>query len=325
MKKRRISFFFLVLFFFGTAQANGSQPFIDSVKNDLPQREESASFIDEIKSELDPDTSESEGYTEAAKRKILEEDADRKRLGNADGYSEIIRSELPTGQVGGAIDALHEGRSELKAFRGGKVRNAFGINIGAMTRKNWSLAGRNFSSMYPTVRTAPDPHFFYEYQLFHSVWFGSLGIRGDVGLVFDQAKGYFVHELFNPVTSESFGTESPVWFTFVTVPVSTGLIYRFNLLRLLRPYASVSPAFIGYSEFRSDGVRDRRGYSTALKTSVGVAILLDWIWGSAAWDLYEVHGVKHYYLTAEWVQWIPLTGPMRFTHSGLYAGATFEY
>jgi hypothetical protein len=149
---------------------------------------------------------------------------------------------------------------------------------------------------------------------------------GSVGLGYYHGNGNFAVDLAKPDGSgEFFGTASRTKFQFFTLPVMAGLSYRFNLLRILRPYVMAGPTLIGYVEMRNDSKEGNRGYSTGVYFSGGVSILLDWISKTSSWELYSNEGVKHYYLTIDYSRLSTLSGDVSVAVSGVYAGLTFEF
>lgn len=313
----------------------GVQPYIDSIRQDLPTPESEGSFI------------------EKEKRKLEEEEPDEDRLKPGESYIDRLKSEQPerfqktsdeerrqwlqnqqdelrgrpVEDGGSAIQAFHEGRSELKARYLGDIHNAFGLRYGVSLIKDITapadVAYRPFSDVYGG-NYAPDLSVFYEWQPFHSEWFGNIGFYGSVGLGYHNGNGAFQVALSNPSVG-NFGTDARTKFQFFTVPVTAGLNYRMNLLRILRPFVIAGPTAIGYVEKRNDQKSGHQGYSTGLFVSGGVSLLMDWFSPGSAWDIYGASGIRHTYLTAEYIKVTTISGDVDFSISGITAGLTFEY
>lgn len=322
----------MFLFFSGVAQAETTL---------------STPYIDQLKREMGADAAPpTESYTESLKRKM---ESERGQPESSRGYSEYLKntdplkkttdtpvpsySETEKGKLapeerGSAIQAVYDGRSDLSAKidRTG-IHRAFGFRYGASLSRDFTAnsdyLARNFNDTYGRTY-APDLSFFYEFQPFHSEWFGNFGIVGMWGFSFFQGKGQFAYAVPNP-SGGTFSSESNTKFKFIIMPFTVGLNYRFNLLRYVRPYIFVGPSSIVYVETRDDVKRGNRGHSEALLVSVGASFLLDWINSSSSTDLYTTHGIKHYYINLEYIRVIPVVGEVSLGMSGLVAGLTFEY
>ncbi|HAR42552.1 MAG TPA: hypothetical protein DCS07_07970 [Bdellovibrionales bacterium] len=315
------------------AEEKSVEPYIDRLKSGMEAPAEPAespeSYTESIRKGL-PVTPESESSSDPENyikklRRNLPENA-----GEEKSYTERKKEELGTpAEEEGAIAKFNKGESELKPRREGEIHNAFGLKMGtSVTRNTLAQAGsslRAFTDVYGTA-WAPDLTFFYEYQPFHSEWFGNFGLMMTGGGSFHKGKGKFEFTLLNRQDADRpFATESRTTLNFFTLPVTLAVNYRFNLLRILRPFIAAGPSLIGYMETRSDTKSGHRGYSTGLWVSGGVALLLDWLSAGSTWNLYAEHNVKHYYLTVEYSRMSRLSGAIDFANSGIYAGLTFEY
>jgi hypothetical protein len=316
------------------AHAEESQtPYLDQLRKEMSERGE-------------PTTNQpTESYTESLKRKLKNDDAQRGQSDASEGYTDRVKKELDAekpevkeksytdqeksrlgpGNNDSAIQAVKEGRSELHAKRTGEIHHAAGLKFGPSLVHDISAASalRSFDSVYG-ANYAYDFQLFYEYQPWHSEWYGNLGFFGLVGVGYYHGQGAFQFNLTG-ASGQNFGERSRTKFQFIAVPVVAGLNYRFNLLRVLRPFVMVGPAVIGYQETRNDGGDDRSGDSRGLYFSGGVSLLLDWLSGKSTWDLYAEHGVKHYYLSVDYSRLSTFSGDVSYTVSGVYAGLTFEF
>jgi hypothetical protein len=243
-------------------------------------------------------------------------------------YTEEQKGKIEPIPVGGAIQAYHEGRSELKPKQVGEVHHAFGIRYGASLSRAISGSGgvqlRPFSDVYGGSY-APDISFFFEFQPFRSEFLGSLGLIGMAGIGYFQSTGQFSIQLNRPGATVPIPQQTNVKFQFLMVPVTLGIAYRFNFLNFLKPYIIAGPTSVGYLEVRSDRVPANRGHSEALFFSAGASILLDWLSSGTSWDLYSNYGIHHYYLSIDYTRLSSFSGELSMTIQGITAGLTFEY
>lgn len=298
-----------------------NSPHIDRIKKDLPIEEESGiSYTEQLRQKQLQTGKVIDGeaqYTNRLKRDLNPEESDT-------GYSEKTRLALdPEPNEMGAIEAVQKGKSELKLKRSTDIHSALGIRFGASVSRAYVGQGGVFGTFYPSSFN-PDLSIHYEWKLFHSEWFGSLGLVGEGGIQTYRGFGMFKNQLRNPVTSQLFPLTSHTSTQLMMFPVVTGLVYRFNLLRVIRPFVQAGPMALLMAETRSDSDRIMKSYSTGLYGSGGVSILLDGINREMTWDLYSTHSVKHYYLTAEYMIALPLTGDVQIRSSGIYAGLLLE-
>ncbi|MGK5087157.1 CFI-box-CTERM domain-containing protein [Bdellovibrionota bacterium FG-2] len=316
------------------AQEKTTQPYIDELKKGMEEKETSSkpytdlqkeklppnliklgAYIDELKKEA-PESSK-EGSTpthgtflEREQEKIREKDAenDEKKLG--------------------AIEAFKQGKSDLEAKKIGQILHATGFRIGVSSTRNITApAGtglRNFSDVYGTSWT-PEISLFFEYQPFHSEWFGSFGLWYGFGVSYYHGYGSFEFPLRDANTNTDFNIKSSTLLQFYAIPVTAGLSYRLNFLRLIRPYVMVAPTLIGYLETRNDDQSGYRGVSKGLFFNGGAAILLDWMSRSMDYDRNAALGIHHTYITVDYTRISTLASTVSFSVSSLSVGLTFEY
>src|SRR5208282_2235827 len=114
-------------------------------------------------------------------------------------------------------------------------------------------------------------------------------------------------------------------FQFWEFPVMAGVDYRFNLFNAVRPFAIAGPMAMGYWEARNDNVSGSTGFSKCLYLSVGASILLDGLAPSEAWQLYEEHEVKHFYLTVDISKVTTFGSGVDFESTTANVGLGFEF
>lgn len=278
---------------------------------------EGESYSETLKRKLQKEEDSSEGYSERERAKLLDKD---------------VREEASPADEQGAIARAQSGNSGLSLRRPGAIHYAAGIKLGASISRtitaNSGAGLRSFSDVYGNS-WVPDLQLFFEFQPFHSEWFGNLGFVVGGGFAVFKGKGAFPFAL--PIGSSSgtslgnFETATGTNFQFLSLPAYVGVNYRFNLLRVLRPYVQLAPTIIGYREGRSDRSTALGGTSKGIQFSGGLNLLLDWISTSSSWDLYVSTGAKHYYLTLDYTKLSTVGSVINFNYSGLSAGMTFEF
>jgi hypothetical protein len=302
-----------------------AQPYIDRVKKSLPPENEvqgSESFLDREKKKIEQDqdlaVDANEPYIERLKKKFPD---DQKVEVSAEGYSEKEKSKLPAvTERESPITMVKEGRDRKLDFgETPDIHNAAGIKIGVTPGIQVTVEGgtHTFNDVYGTG-FQPELMFHYERQFFHSENFGSFGVGTDFGLAYSGAKGLMQFN-FNG------SNKSITGFSFMQFPVLFNAIYRFNLLRVLRPYVSAGAGAIGYLETREDAKADKRGYSAVYNGSLGVSILLDFLDSSTHRDSYLASGFQHTYLFIEYLYLNSFKSSVMFRRAGIYSGFLFEF
>jgi hypothetical protein len=334
MRIRTLSFVSLTLISLSAFAEPELQPYIDQLKSTLPEEKRvpdptdsnPSPFIDSINAQAkDKKTDlDEESYTEHLKK------TDPKLRENEDAkpFTEEAKKTLGPGEpTDGAIAAVTQGKSELHPRLDGEIHNAFGFSVGGGGTRNLSapsdVQGANFNTLYGSG-WAPDLRFFYEYQPFHSEWFGNFGIIASGAVAIHTGTGAFDQNV-DVGASTNFGSSSQTQFRFLTLPATVGVIYRFNLLRVIRPFVSVSAAAVGFIESRSDREATMSGYSLGYQAVGGVNILLNGVSKGALWELYSSADVKKYYLTVDFTRLQTIIRPVRFEISAVNIGFTFEY
>ena len=308
----------------GLLLATSNSPYLDQLRNELSNEESptSENYSKQQKNLLNQKSPplSSENYTQKIKDGLEEKPSEQP-------YLETEKAKLLSQpERESSITAFKEGRSELKMQRTGKISGAFSMKVGVSANRNITslTSAKSFNEIFGTAWT-PDFQFSYEFQPFHSEWFGNIGVVMSTGVTFNQGFGVFQFSLTNPKTLLPFDSKSKTKFSFFTFPAALGLNYRFNLLRILRPYIQAQPALIGYVEARNDAQRNQRGFSKCLIFSGGVNLLLDWISPRFAWDLYTESGIKHYYLTVDYTQISTFSSDVIYNVRSWSTGLTYEF
>lgn len=228
-----------------------------------------------------------------------------------------------------AIQSFKDGKDRLEMKRDMKVRFAGGFRINASTERDYSGGGGTISydQLYG-ARKFPDFTLFFEWQPWHSEWVGNLGAVASVG--YTQARSPGVLGVALPQAWSGGGTfsttSSSTNLTFIVVPVSAGLNFRLNTLRVIRPYVQAQGTTFFYMERRNDGLGAAKSYSLGYTLGGGVNIPLDWISRESTWDLYEESGVKRFSFTIDYsIQDTIKAMPVTIASSALSLGFTYEF
>lgn len=317
----------LTFLFSSAVAADQNSPYIDRLRQGLPPEENTGSLIDEVRKKKGVITDNQDDYI----RRLKEGLDDPKGEKAEEGYLESERARLgPSKSEGGAIQAVLDGKSKLKSRREGKVTGAAGFRIGASMTHNVTASPdfqlRSYEDIYG-ASSIPAFEFFYEFQPFRSEILGNIGIFTSAGTKVARGFGKFKSTLTKPnaIGGGTFPLESRTQFSFVSIPITAGLSYRFHLLKYLRPYAVVGLGAVPWAEMRSDSQAGHRGFSRVMNINFGVAILLDWMNESSAFDMYDSFGIKHSYLSVDYVKRTNLGGNVSFDTNGVLVGMTFEY
>jgi len=234
----------------------------------------------------------------------------------------------------GAIEAVTQGKSELKWEKPSGVDYAMGFKIGTVLIPNIvsTTQANSFADIYGTG-WSPDITLFYERQFIQHDHILALGLQFQVGLTSRRGTGKFLGGVApscpatggTPATNCTFSTNSAVTTNFLTVPISIGPIFRLNVLRFIRPYVMAAGMFIPFMESRNDAVAGFRGYSFAANLEGGIAIQLDALDKQNSFEMYDSYNVKHFYLTANGQMLITFASNVSFNNLGIYTGILAEF
>ncbi len=303
------------------ATQDSPQPYIDRVKKQIgEQPEDTTSYTEQIKSQLKPESAKaSESYIDRVKKKLSEE----KQPDSSVNYSEIEKAKLaPEAERESPIQVVKDGRDDRLGW--GKTPNishAAGMKLGVSQGMQVEVEGgiHTFEEVYGSGYQ-PELLFHYEYQIFHSENLGSLGAGLDFGVAYAGGKGLLQ---FNAPGSST--NESKTGFSFFQIPTIVNAVYRFNLLRLIRPYASVGAGSIFYTETREDNVSDKRGVTAVFQGSVGASLAMNWMDPKTSRDAYLADGIQHTFFFLEYLYLNSFKSAVTFKRAGLYAGFLFEF
>ena len=311
-----------ILKFTQAEEAPSIQPYIDRVKKKLEEtntkHESNDSFIEAERKKLPPSSEGTESsFIDKVKKTLPEEKA------SGENYSSETKALLPPEKVTESpIERVKEGRDQLPRPERPLIKNAvsilLGVNPGISVENSKSFV--KFSEMYG-LGWQPDFLIRYERQLFHSENYGSFGVGVDMGVSYAEGFGQYNFG-FGSLNSKQSRTK----FSFLQIPLSVSSVYRFNLLRFVRPYAGASIGSINYTEIRSDAGQDKRGFAIITQGKVGVSLLLDILDRKTSMDGFLANGIQHTYLFAEYLVMRTVLGlGVTFERSGVYLGFLFEY
>ncbi|MBL7715575.1 MAG: hypothetical protein JNL01_08915 [Bdellovibrionales bacterium] len=273
---------------------------------------------------------EGSSYTEGLKSKILEKES----ADPSEGYTDRIKKRLIEEEKelteGGAIQKVQDGKSELEIKYADRIRSAMMFRVGVAIDRTFTVSSgataANFSTVYGSG-WAPDFLFSYEWQPYHSEWFGNIGFVFGGGLAFYDGKGRFQ----NPPPSippelggGSYDAVSSVKFRFYTVPVFAGLNYRFNLFRIVRPYVQATPMLLGYWEGRTDRTNGQKGFSKGAILSGGIAIPMNFLSRKEAGDQYTQSGIQRMSLMIDFSKLFTIASAVNFNYQGISIGFLAE-
>ncbi len=306
------------------ADDQASEPYIEKLKKKIDADKPEATQPTESYSELErrklrPTPTPTESYIDSVKRKMDQPETPP----SPNGYAEDQRRILPEEKnKDSAIQMVKEKRDRYPVPERPPIDNAVGFRFGVAPglKVNNTNNAVTFDEIYG-AGWKPDLWFHYERQFMHSENFGSFGLGADFGISYSEAFGRLKFAFGS--TNE---TVSKTKFSFVQLPVMVDAYYRFNLLRILRPYAGVGVGAMFYTEIRQDGQGDKRGYTPIYYGSGGVSLLLDFLDSSTALDSYLSSGMQHTYFFAEYTKLdsFSKTG-VTFERNGIYSGFLFEY
>ncbi|MDR3606164.1 MAG: hypothetical protein P4M08_02155 [Oligoflexia bacterium] len=322
------------------ATSTSSTPYIDSLKKQLEQQDQSRHprptpenpqpYIDSLKRKMkNQGTAEpSEENPSPYINQLQQQNPSLKPGATPPSYTEELRSKLGPDTSTGAIEAVKEGHSQLEMKRIGEIHNSFSIDIGtfyhhqASSSSDVTTAG--FQTVYgsgysPDVRVAGEHYFLREENTY------SLGVAAYLGIQYFAGAGVFAVRIQEPYGGNLFPAQSLTRFAFVNLPVGVGPSFHLNVMRWVRPYVQFMPTGSIFFESRNDSVPGHHGDSLGYTTNVGVAIMLDWISKDTAWVLYRDYGFKHVYFTAEYSRLDTPFTAVDFQFSGLNLGFSFEF
>jgi hypothetical protein len=317
-----------------------NSPYIDELKKEIQDRDaqegkkqDTESYTEKIKKQLEKKDQEKneKPYIDQLK----EENPELNKKTDQGGYTDQERSKLPPEKQGGAIEALQQGKSELHPRKRGQITGAFGFKMTVVSHRNidgGDHQARPFEDVYGTG-FAPELQFFYEWQPWHSEFWGNVGLIGSLGLAYFDGFGKFPFEVpigcappaTVPCNKGNFPLDAQTKFNFIEIPAFAGLDYRFNLLHYLRPFVMAGPLVLPFVEARDDNKPSAKGFSKGFLASAGVAILLDGISPDSAWNLYMEHGIQHFYLTVDYTKITTVASTVSFDVSQANVGIAFEF
>ena len=306
-------------------QLDTTQPYIDRVKKKLdeaqPNPTPEESYTEALKKKLAPSPAPGdETYIERLKRQLPPQNEESK------DYSKNLKETLPPEDDNeSAIARIKEGRDHPHTKPPPPISTGFSLKFGVspgLTVNNTDSASTvKFQDMYGNGGSwQPDLGLHYEHQLFHSEALGSFGIGGDLGVSYAEGYGRYTFSFGNPASYVS-----QTKFSFLQIPVAFTGVYRFNLFRIVRPYAGGGLGTMLYDELRHDGNPDKRGYSFIYEAMVGLAIKIDGLDTSTSRDGYLSTGIQHSYMYIEYFYMNTLASPVVFGRNGIYLGFLFEY
>lgn len=307
------------------AASNSVSPYIEAIKKQMEFKGSSQNgvqnYIDEQKKKLDEESkshpqSTGEGaasYTEEIKKQLKHEEPT--------SYLEAEKSKLPPEKnTESYIKRVQAGKSGIDPLEKPPIKNAVGFKLGVAPGMQVQSGTTNtFDEVYGNT-WKPEFLFHYERQFFNDPNLGSMGIFSNLGISVTGAYGLLKFPFNNDASRRSMTS-----FTLLQLPALVGGVYRFNLLRLVKPYVGAGGGVMGYLETREDNKPNKKGFSAIYGVQVGAMLLLDFLDPKTMRDGFLSLGIQHAYFILEYLNEGTVFGKVKFGRSGLYSGFLFEF
>lgn len=146
----------------------------------------------------------------------------------------------------------------------------------------------DYQTMYGS---GPVPMIMFDYEWQPFSGFGKLGVQTGMGLAMSQGQGHFLKN----------GNEAQEKYTFITVPLNLGVIYRLEYFnrQWIAPYVSGGFSYIGVAEMRDDGKNTLSG-TPAGYGAAGLMFSITALDKSVGFTLDNEYGVGNLWLVAEY-------------------------
>ena len=157
--------------------------------------------------------------------------------------------------------------------------------------------GSTFHDNY-AASTSPALMLDYEWQRWRTD-LGKIGLRAGSGLFLAQGNGHFVGGVNAGLTPKEV-------FTFVTIPINLGLIYRMNFGRrqLFVPYVEGGGTIFSFTEMRDDSKPPKFGAAPGAYAAAGMAFNMTYFDALSRIQLDREYWISAIYLKAEYRQLI---------------------
>lgn len=205
-----------------------------------------------------------------------------------------------------------------------KQSNAFSFGVGMYNPENLSNPDASgpqadFSNNYDQTNS-PAIMAHYEWQFMKSP-VGKMGLRLGTGLYVAQGNGHFKTGGAND------GKTPREIFTFIAVPNTAGVVYRFQFWdkQLFVPYAEGGGIAWAFGELRDDNKNPKFGGAFGAYAAGGIALNLTYFDKFAAIQLDREYGINRVYLTAEYRPIFALSDRYDFSANMIDAGFLMEY
>ncbi len=325
VKQKNFTKIFLSASLFANLALAENQPYIDSIKIQLEKKKSESSsedfrkddnYIPYIMKDKEP-VLLNEDYI----KKIQSEHPVMK---SDTSYTEEEKRKLGPASEESAIEAFRQGKSELHPRFQGESSFGFGLRYGVLSRGTISSTRglQNFFDVYGK-KYSPSFSLMFEYQAIQN-YLGKWSFFGLMGFQYYHGYGRFAQNLLAP-NGTTFSSESRTLFKFYSIPLSLGIKYQFDLAKFIQPYVMVGGSSVIFVEDREDATKGSRGHTEGYLLSGGASFLLDWIYPSGIWNLYAEYGIKHLYLTLDFVNIRTFNGFVRYDIKTFYTGIVFEY
>lgn len=158
----------------------------------------------------------------------------------------------------------------------------------------------------------------YDYERFYSIDHGKLGIQAGIGAMFASGNGRLKADPNGPSTEK---------FTFVTMPLTLGGVYRFEWKdkQMFAPYASGGGTYVALFEKREDIAMPNFVGSPGFYAAGGILFNVSAIDRDAGFQLDSEYGISNMWVSLE-LRIIEVNSPaFVFSNQYLNAGLSFDF
>lgn len=182
------------------------------------------------------------------------------------------------------------------------------------------LPGSTFEENYDQT-ASPMLLFDYEWQIMQNRW-GKFALKAGTGLYVAQGNGHFAS--VSPVNQ---GLTPREIFTFIALPNSIGVVYRFQYSdrQLFVPYVDGGGTIFTFMEIRDDDQAPKWGASFAAYGAGGLALNLSYFDAIARAALDREYGINRMYFVAEYRVVQAITTKYDFSSDLMNAGFLMEF
>lgn len=210
----------------------------------------------------------------------------------------------------GAKDGLYlidrDGSYYYHTERQSKREQTSTVRIGGLTPGPSIISADGTTSYQQMYGSATPVVIQYDYDWMPLKGFGALGLQGGVGFFTAQGSGRFV----DPNTAATYTEGALEKYTFYAIPISLGVIYRFQLSdrQWVVPYVAGGGTYYALAEFRDDGKTPNFVGTPSVYGAGGLMFNVSAIYPETGFRLDSEYGINTLWMTLEGRQ-IQATNP----------------